>query len=178
MAWVVMANFDLFLPRLLSLEGGYVNDPDDPGGETNKGITMTTFAACSRELLGLEPTSASLKTLTNAQAGIIYRNLYWNKISADQFPSQDLAEMVCDFYINAGAKATLLLQQILSAMGQRVVQDGIFGPICLEALAKLPSDEVYRRYKQGRKDYYLGLGHEYPEFLAGWLNRVNTFPDV
>jgi lysozyme family protein len=86
--------------------------------------------------------------------------------------------MVCDFYINAGAKATLLLQQILSAMGQRVVQDGIFGPICLEALAKLPSDEVYRRYKQGRKDYYLGLGHEYPEFLAGWLNRVNTFPDV
>src|SRR5271167_3410960 len=107
-AFVAMASFDLFLPRLLSLEGGYVNDPADPGGETNKGITISTFRICACELLGLEPTSVNLRALTDAQAGIIYRDLYWNKISAGEFQSQDLAELVCDFYVNAGKNATSL----------------------------------------------------------------------
>ena len=45
-----MASFDLFLPIVLRFEGGYVDDPTDPGGETNKGITMATFQQCSHEV--------------------------------------------------------------------------------------------------------------------------------
>jgi lysozyme family protein len=73
-----MANFDLFLPLLLEFEGGYVDDPEDPGGETNKGVTMAVFRECSLELLGIDPTSDALKALTDAQAGIIYKARYWN----------------------------------------------------------------------------------------------------
>jgi type VI secretion system secreted protein VgrG len=64
-----MASFDLFLPIVLKFEGGHVDDPDDPGGETNKGITMATFRLCSHELLGIAPTSDNLKALTNGSGG-------------------------------------------------------------------------------------------------------------
>src|ERR1700693_6658589 len=65
-----MASFDLFLPLLLKVEGGYVDDPEDPGGETNKGITMSVFQHCAHEILGIDPTSENLKGLTDAQAGV------------------------------------------------------------------------------------------------------------
>jgi lysozyme family protein len=92
-----MASFDLFLPMLLKFEGGYVDDPDDPGGETNKGVTMAVFRGCSQSLLGVAPTSDNLKALTDAQAGIIYKALYWDKIQGDGINLQDLANIVCDF---------------------------------------------------------------------------------
>jgi type VI secretion system secreted protein VgrG len=57
-----VASFDVFLPMLLGFEGGYVDDPTDPGGETNKGITMSTFQLCSHELLGIDPTSQNLRS--------------------------------------------------------------------------------------------------------------------
>jgi len=109
-----MASFDLFLPILLRFEGGFVDDPSDPGGETTKGVTMATFRNCSHELLGIDPTSENLRALTDAQAGIIYRSLYWDKMSGDTFQLQDLANIVCDFYVNAGTHATILLQQIVN----------------------------------------------------------------
>src|SRR5271166_2022323 len=105
-----MASFDIFLPMVLRFEGGYVNDPTDPGGETNKGITMNTFRQCSQNLLGLDPTSDNLKALTDAQACTIYKALYWDKMKGDAFASQDLANIVCDFFVNSGANATKLLQ--------------------------------------------------------------------
>jgi lysozyme family protein len=173
-----MASFDLFLPIVLRFEGGYVDDPNDPGGETNKGITMATFQEWAQELLGIEPTSSNLKNLTDAQAGVIYRARYWNKIRGDDFALQDLADIVCDFFVNSGTHATVLLQRTINSMGAHVVADGIIGPASLLALAKLDQPEVYRRYKAGRIQYYQQLGQKYPTFLTGWLNRVNSFPDL
>lgn len=173
-----MANFDLFLPILLKNEGGYVDDPEDPGGETNKGITMITFRTCSHELLGLDPTSDNLKALTDAQAGIIYRALYWNKIQGDAISLEPLADIVCDFFVNAGTHATKLLQNVMIGMGANLIADGVIGQASIQALGTLPQDEVYRRYKQGRITYYQNLGQKYPKFLQGWLNRVNSFPNL
>ena len=176
-----MASFDQFLPMLLKFEGGFVNDPADPGGETNKGITMKTFATCSQQLLGIAPTSANLKALTDAQAGIIYKALYWDKIHGDDIGMQDLANIVCDFYVNAGGHATTLLQRVMKGMGAGVVVDGGIGPASIQALAGLDQTEVYRRYKQGRIAYYQNLAQQKPKlakFLKGWLNRVNAFPDL
>ena len=173
-----MASFDLFLPILLRFEGGFVDDPTDPGGETNKGITMATFRHCSHDLLGIEPTSENLKALTDAQAGIIYRVLYWNKISGDDIELQDLANIVCDFYVNAGTHATILLQRTLNGMGAHIAEDGRIGPASIQALNGFNPTEVYRKYKQGRMDYYRKLGRRFPQFLKGWLNRVKAFPKL
>lgn len=173
-----MANFDLFLPILLHFEGGYVDDPTDPGGETNKGVTMATFRQCAHDLLGIEPTSDNLKALTNAQAGAIYRNLYWDKMQGDSFQLQDLANIVCDFYVNAGTHATLLLQRVLNGMGAHLAEDGGIGPSSVESLNSFDQVAVYRQYKQDRINYYQSLAQKFPQFLNGWLNRVNAFPNL
>lgn len=178
-----MARFDSFLPELLRFEGGFVDDPDDPGGATNKGITMKTFSGCARDLLGVEPTLANLQALTDEQAGKIYKPLYWDKVKGDDIALQELANIVFDFYVNAGANATKLLQNVMNAAGARpsVEVDGAIGPITVQALQALDQRDVYRRYRQGRIQYYEGLVADRPslgKFLKGWLNRVNAFPTL
>lgn len=173
-----MASFDLVLPIILRFEGGYVDDPADPGGETNKGITMATFRECSHPLLGLAPSSDHLKGLTDAQAGIIYRSKYWQPIHGDEMEMQELANIVCDFYVNAGTHATCLLQQIIRDDHGAVVCDGCIGPGTLQALHNLSQEAVYRAYKAGRIAYYREIGQRYPQFVQGWLQRVAAFPDL
>jgi lysozyme family protein len=178
-----MADFDTFLPILLRFEGGFVNDPDDPGGATNKGITLKTFSGCARNLLGIDPTLGNLKALTNEQAGKIYKALYWDKVRGDDITLQELANIVVDFYVNAGVHATKLLQNVMNAAGANpsVAADGVIGAGTMQALQGLHQPDVYRRYKQGRKDYYQDLAANHPslaKFLNGWLNRVNAFPDL
>jgi lysozyme family protein len=174
-----MASFDLFLPLLLKFEGGYVDDPDDPGGETNKGITMAVFQENAHGLLGIEPTSDNLKGLTDAQAGIIYRRRYWSRMQGDLFPTQELADMVCDFFVNAGTNATALLQAVLNDEGAELVIDGTIGQATLQAFSGKDPTQIYGRYKQGRIRYYQNLVAKKPSlapFLNGWLNRVNACP--
>jgi lysozyme family protein len=176
-----MANFDAFLPLLLRFEGGFVDDPVDPGGATNKGITLQTFRGSAQNLLGIEPTLDNLKVLTDEQAGSIYKALYWSKTRGDDMSSQDLANIVCDFYVNAGTNATKLLQTVLIGMGASLSVDGDIGPGSMQALEGADQSEVYRRYKQGRIGYYENLVQKQPalgKFLKGWLNRVNSFPDL
>ena len=173
-----MADFNVFLPILLRFEGGYVNDPTDPGGETNKGVTMKTFQQCSHELLGVDPTSDNLKALTDAQAGVIYKALYWDKVQGDAYSLQDLANIVCDFYVNAGGHASKLLQHVVNGLGANIAEDGSIGPGTMQALAGFDQVQVYRQYKQGRIAYYQALGQRFPQFVKGWLNRVNAFPDL
>jgi lysozyme family protein len=176
-----MADFNQFLPMLLQFEGGYVNDPADPGGETNKGITMGTFKAFAQSLLGIAPTSANLKALTDQQAGVIYKVQYWDKMQGDAITLQPLANIVCDFYVNAGVNASKLLQRVMNDMGANLVVDGGIGTASMQALAGLDQTQVYRNYKQGRIAYYQNLVQRNPrlgKFLKGWMNRVNAFPNL
>lgn len=178
-----MASFDAFFPTLLKHEGGFVNDPADPGGATNKGITMETFRNCAQKYLGIEPTLENLKALADAQAGKIYKSLYWDKVRGDDIALQELASIVFDFQVNAGANASKLLQRVLNDLGAAppLAVDGNIGPGTMTTLAGMDQKTVYRRYKQGRIDYYQDLVAKRPaleKFLKGWLNRVNSFPDL
>ncbi|RMH69973.1 MAG: N-acetylmuramidase [Gemmatimonadetes bacterium] len=176
-----MANFDAFIKTLLKHEGGFVDHPNDPGGATNKGITMNTFKQHAQSLLGVEPTLDNLKALTDEQAAKIYKKMYWDRIKGDDMQLQELAEIVFDFYVNAGANASKLLQRVICDMGQQIAVDGGIGPATLRALNQLDQKEVYRRYKKGRLEYYQNLCEKNPKlkvFLKGWTNRVNSFPDL
>lgn len=178
-----MADFQTFLPILLQHEGGFVNDPADPGGATNKGVTLKTFQSCARRLLGIAPTLDALKSLTDQQAGLIYKDLYWNRICGDRIALQALANIVCDFQVNAGARSAKLLQQVLNELGATppLVVDGIIGARSLAALQVIDQRDAYMSFKQHAIDYYQNLAAQRPElqkFLRGWLNRIRSFPDL
>ena len=178
-----MASFDAYFPTLLKYEGGFVDDPVDPGGATNKGITLGTFERCARQYLGIEPTLENLKALTDAQAGKIYKPLYWDKVRGDEIDLQELANIVFDFQVNAGGNASKLLQKVLNDLGASppLKVDGAIGSVTIAALKNMDQTAVYRRCKQGRIGYYNDLVAERPalgKFLAGWMNRVNSFPDL
>ncbi len=178
-----MADFNAFFSTMLKHEGGFVNDPVDPGGATNKGVTMGTFKNCAQQYLGIEPTLENLKALTDEQAGKIYKPLYWDKVHGDDIELQELANIVFDFQVNAGGNASKLLQRVLNDLGATppLAVDGAIGPGTMKALKALDQKEVYRRYKQGRIDYYQDLVAKRPslaKFLKGWFNRVNSFPEL
>lgn len=178
-----MASFDPFLPTLLRFEGGYVDDPADPGGAVNKGISLPTFRAFGRQLLGVEPTPDNLRRLTDAQAGVLYKTLYWDRLRADEIGLQPLAEIVVDFHVNAGANAVKLLQRVLNELGAQPLLsvDGVPGPGTHQALQHMDPALVYRRYRRARAAYYEDLVHQRPSLhcsLQGWLARVAAFPEL
>lgn len=176
-----MASFQSFLPVLLRFEGGFVDDPADPGGATNKGITLQTFQANARQLLGAEPTLDNLKCLSDAQAATLYKALYWDRAYGDEIGLQPLADLLVDFYVNAGGNAFKVLQRVLNDLGTQppLGVDGAMGPGTLRALQGLDPTPVYRGLRQGRIAYYQDLVRKRPpleRFLKGWLNRVAAFP--
>jgi lysozyme family protein len=175
-----MADFYKFFPTLLKFEGGYVDDPVDPGGATNKGVTFPVFREHARPLLNVRPTLPALKNLTEEQAARIYKVEYWDKILGDHIEFQPLAEIMFDFYVNAGSHAVVLFYNVLNHAGghhEKLPWIDISG---IRTLAHHDSEVIYMHYKEGRKAYYRTLAHEHPalrKFLRGWLNRVNAFPD-
>src|SRR6266700_4463918 len=178
-----MASFDAFFPTLLKHEGGFVNDPADPGGATNKGVTLATFQNCAKKYLGLEPTLDNLKALSDAQAAKIYKPLYWDEVRGDEIALQELANIVFDFQVNAGGSAAKLLQRVLNDLGATppLSVDGDVGAGTMSALKAADPEAVYRAYKQGRIAYYQDLVAKRPalaKFLKGWLIRMNSFPDL
>jgi lysozyme family protein len=112
-----MADFNQYLPMLLRFEGGWVDNPADPGGATNLGITWRTFHIFAEKILKIAPTLQNLKRLTDEQAGKIYKTEYWDAIYGDDIEHQLLADMICDFYVNAGWHAITILLKVLNRNG-------------------------------------------------------------
>src|ERR1700678_505793 len=91
------ANFNDCLNRLLKDEGGYGNDPQDPGGPTNFGITLTDF----RKYIKADGTAIDVKNMTKDQASVIYKERYWNALGCDDLPSG--VDYTCfDYGVNSG----------------------------------------------------------------------------
>lgn len=176
-----MADFSQFLPIILRNEGGWVDDPADPGGATNKGITLPTFRAYGPRLLDVQPTIPQLKKLTDEQAGKIYKTEYWDPIFGDEIQFELLAHMLCDFHVNAGHHAVTVLVKVLNTLGSNHVPSGRLTRKIMDSLNHHDSAAVYMDYKAARIAYYRTIAQEHPvlrRFLRGWINRVNSFPNV
>ncbi len=164
------ARFATCLDVVLKLEGGYVDDPADPGGATNMGITRATLAAWR----GVSPASAlakaEVKALGRAEAAEIYRGQYWNRCRCGDLPAGlDLA--VFDFAVNSGPDRAIRALQ--GAVG--VSSDGIIGPITLAAVADRRSvlDKLIATICDGRLSFLQRLA-TYATFGRGWSSRVAT----
>jgi lysozyme family protein len=116
--------FPQCLAFTLRAEGGYVDNPDDPGGATNMGITLATYRTWSDDP---EAGAPQIEDLTTRVASAIYRSLYWNPLRADALaPGVDLS--VFDFGVNAGIwRSARLLQRCLDFTGDELVP-GITDP--------------------------------------------------
>ncbi|WP_341900184.1 glycosyl hydrolase 108 family protein [Fluviicola taffensis] len=172
------AKFKAFLPTILKHEGGFVNNPADPGGATNKGITIATFQKYGESLLAIEPTLENLKKLTDEQAGLIYEQIYWNKLSGEDIKDVQVAYQYVDFYINAGSNAIRTMQRTLNGLGKSVAVSGIMDRDILDAINALNAEQVFNAFRSRRIQYYEHLVQKKPQmeqFLKGWKNRANSF---
>lgn len=165
-----MADFNKYLPKLLTHEGGYVNDPLDKGSCTNMGITIFTLEDYRNKPVICQ----DVKNLTKEEAGKIYKKNYWDKVSADNISSQSVAEFLFDYGVNSGInKAAKSLQSILG-----VVQDGNIGPKTIKAVNEHDPQKLFNGLKQNRIDFLNSIVRNNPSqkrFLNGWMNRVNSF---
>lgn len=154
-----MANFDEAVAIVLRHEGGYVNNPSDPGGETNFGISKRAYP------------SVDMKTLTRDEAKLIYRRDYWLTLY-DQVTDQRLANGLFDFGVNAGtAQAVKTLQKALNdVLAGPILTDGVFGPGTLSAVNAANPDKLMMRFNVRRITYYASLNK--PEFVLGWVTRA------
>lgn len=159
----MQANFETANKLVLLTEGGYVNNKRDPGGPTNKGITLTT----ARKDISPTFTLAQLKALTDAQAGIVYKREYWDKVRGDDLPD-GLDYATHDYGVNSGpARPARVLQRLVG-----VAEDGVIGSVTLAAIAKRDRDELVDALCGERLAFMKSLG-TWETFGAGWTNRVN-----
>jgi lysozyme family protein len=161
-------NFDTCLAFTLHEEGGYVDDPADPGGATNMGITLATYREWSRDP-DLGP--IQVEDITRRTVRAIYRALYWNPLRADALPAGvDLS--VFDMGVNAGIWGSArLLQRALGFTGEEV--DGCVGPETLSAAAKCDPRTLVEDLAVRQSAYYRSLS-DFPTFGTGWLNRTEA----
>lgn len=153
-----MSKFNLFFDRLIKHEGGYVNHPSDPGGETNWGITKRTALA--------EGYTGSMRAMTREQAKAIYQKAFWERYHCDKMPSA-IAYQLFDTAVNHGyGNASRMLQR---AVG--VADDGVIGSITINAIHQADVNDVLMRFNAQRLRFYTKLS-TFNTFGKGWVNRV------
>ena len=166
-----MADYKVLVPFIKRFEGGFVNDPKDRGGATNKGITMNTWRIyCNRK--GKTASVATLKAVTDAEWNDVFKSMYWDRCKADDINDQSVANMLVDWYWNSGRWAVKHLQRIIN-----VADDGVIGNKTLTALNSFNAVSLFDRLKQDRLKFVENIARNNPSqkrFLRGWKNRINA----
>jgi lysozyme family protein len=155
-------NFDKCFELVLEHEGGYVNDPRDPGGRTNMGVTQRAWET----YLNRSVTETEMRTLTPNIIKPFYRAMYWDKLKGDQLPA-GIDYAAFDLAVNSGVrKAARYLQQIAG-----VFDDGIIGPKSLEAIQSCDTQQTVDALCDMRLDFLKRLP-TFTTFGKGWSRRV------
>lgn len=144
--------FDEAFDRLIGHEGGYVNHPADPGGETKFGISKRSYP------------DVNIRTLTVDGAKAIYRRDFWLPL-ADAHPA--IKFQVFDFAVNSGTQTAV--RKLQSAIG--VADDGIWGPVSAARLAEMDVSDVIMLYVAERLDFWRKL-KAWQTFGSGWAGRA------
>jgi lysozyme family protein len=173
---------------IVAREGGYVNDPDDPGGATNFGVTIHTMRRLGLDLDGDgDVDAADVRRLTRDQAETIFVEHYFTRPHIDALPAV-LQASVFDMYVNAGSHAVKILQRLFNEMRIEVGVDGVIGPQTIAAAARAAAaapDHIADAYGIARRDYYYALAdsraasRKYARRRdggkGGWITRAEEF---
>lgn len=156
--------YDTAFDRLMGHEGNYSNDPNDPGGETNWGVTWPVLRQAIDR--GLVPPSTAIKTLTREQARPIYRVFFWERVNADKLPD-GVGFQLFDFAVNSGIEtAVRYLQRAL-----RVADDGRWGPVSQAAAHAASESDMILLLNAERLDFMTRLKN-WPNHGRGWARRI------
>jgi len=164
-----MAQFDTYAPKLKKWEGGFADDPDDAGGATFMGVTLTTF----RMYYGEDKTVEDLKRMTNDQWKHIMKCGFWDKCWGDQIHNQSVAEIFVDWCVNSG---TGMIKKVQGMVGTKA--DGILGPKTIKAINSADAMRLHFLIKSARADHYATITRNRwanVKFYDGWLARLNDF---
>lgn len=174
--------------EIVGREGGFVNDPDDPGGATNHGVTIHTLRRLGLDVTGDSAVDvADVRALSRAHAVEIFITHYFHRPGIGRLPGA-LQDTVFDMYVNAGANAVRILQRLLREMGHTVAVDGVIGPQTAEAARaayEAAPGHVRDAYGIARRSYYLRLADRRPASRkyartraggkGGWIRRAEAF---
>jgi len=173
-----MADFDRAFALTMKAEGGYINDPDDLGGETYKGITRTKNPKWPGwvvlDIMKTRPNFPdNLENNLDLQNKVksLYKVAYWDKIQGDDIVDQDIAESIFDFAVNSGPRTSSKLVQIVV----QTEPDGVIGPITLK---KLNVDDkraflaLFALAKIGRYVNLCDRRKENRKYFFGWIKRT------
>ena len=168
-----------YLNEVLKYEGGFVNDPLDRGGKTNRGITESTLKSAIKQ--GIVPSTVTIESLTNDLESVrkIYEINYYLRAKCDQMP-HPLAFAHFDAAVNHGVgNAARFIQRTLNALGATLSVDGAIGPLTIaalnQALAAIEIDVIVKVYCDIRKSFYDAIVTNNPsqrKFYNGWMNRL------
>ncbi|WP_099823514.1 holin-associated N-acetylmuramidase [Oceaniglobus indicus] len=183
-----MISVQTIADQIIAREGGFVNDPDDPGGATNHGVTIGTLRRLRRDIDGDGDIDvADVRALSRGDARAIFLEHYFDRPRISDLP-ETLQPSVFDMYVNAGANAVRILQRLLTDMGQGVAVDGIIGPqtAAAAALANAAAPaHLADAYGIARRNYYYALADGRPASRkyarrrdggkGGWITRAEEF---
>lgn len=150
-------DFDAAFARLVDPqhEGGYVNDPKDPGGETKYGVSKRSYPG------------EDIANLTLERAAAIYRRDFWGPAGCDAVPDAVKFDLF-DTAVNAGVKRAV--QFLQRACGQ--VDDGVLGPHTLQALQSMPEYRLLVRFDGQRLDFLNDNPDQWARYGRGWAQRM------
>ncbi|WP_421904407.1 holin-associated N-acetylmuramidase [Mameliella sp.] len=174
--------------EIVAREGGYVNDPDDPGGATKYGVTIHTMRRLGLDLDGNgRVDAADVRQITREQAVTIFLTHYFLKPRIAELP-ESLHATVFDMYVNAGGNAVKILQRLLNQMGEQVTVDGSIGPQTIAATARAHAKAPHHMadaYGIARRNYYFRIADNRPASRkyartraggkGGWIKRAEEF---
>lgn len=160
----VRERFDRLIPVVLKHEGGYVNDPVDPGGETKYGISKRSYPYLD------------IKELAVEDAKDIYYRDWWKPLRCGEIQDDGIAIKLLDTAVNIGRRrGVMILQSALRNVGEGVSVDGIIGPQTIAASNRADAADVLRHMQRLQAEHYLNLIENNPKlakYKRGWLNRA------
>ena len=173
---------------IVTREGGYVNDPDDPGGATNFGVTIHTMRRLGLDLdRDGDVDARDVRKLSRSQAVDIFIRHYFHKPRIDLLPDA-MQATVFDMYVNAGGNAVKILQRLLAQFGEQVTVDGALGPQTAGAVERAfarAGGYLVDAYGIARRNYYFRLAdrrvasRKYARRRnggkGGWITRAEEF---
>ncbi len=183
-----MKDIEAIAAEIVAREGGYVNDPVDPGGPTKFGVTLATLRRLGIDTDGDGKVGVrDVQRLDRATAVEIFLKHYYHRPRISALPEM-LQPSVFDMYVNAGANAVRILQRLLVRFGERLEVDGLIGPQTIaaaERVAQSAPDHLADAYGIARRNYYYALADVRPASRkyarrrdggkGGWITRAEEF---